>query len=163
MAGKLELTKPQLEAIARLADGMTQAETQSALNVSRTTLYRWTKIPEFANELEAEIERRKSRAIAQYQQAADEVQDKEIESLKEDLRRYREALIDAQRTRIGRGLRLLNKVGKRFDDLPEEAIGIKEIAALLLAGDRLVSQGLESWGDAIAVADLLQQLKDGKI
>lgn len=164
MAENPGLTKAQQSAIAFLADGMTQGDTAQRLGVTRKTVNQWcNRIPEFAAELQAEIERRQARIQEQYQRAVDEVQDETIAQFKLDLQEYQNALRQAHRARISRGLKLLHKVGKRFDDLPEEAISIRDIAGLVMASDRLLERGFEGWAESLSLVELLQKLENGEI
>ena len=146
------------EAISCLAGAMTQQATADSVRVSRATISRWLKHPDFAAELKAEIARRAERAKQAHQTSADQLLDSEIQEWTQTFREYREALIASYKLRIDLGDRILQKAGRRFADLPEESIQMKDIPALLAAGDRMVSQGLELWGDAIAVKELIEEL-----
>lgn len=158
------LTKDQIDAIALLAAGTSQGVTAKRLGVTRATVNRWcNKIPEFATELQAEIDRRQQRAKEQYQAAADEVQDEAIAQFKEDLRRFQSSLRSAYQARIGHGLKIVQKVGRRFDDLPDEAIGVNNMAPLLTAGDNLIEKGFKGWAESLSITELMQRLDSGEI
>ncbi|MEO1145152.1 MAG: hypothetical protein AAFY26_06100 [Cyanobacteria bacterium J06638_22] len=160
MAESGSLSQKQIDAIASLASGMSQGATGDSVGVARSTIARWVKIPEFASELEAEKQRREQRAKQQYQQVADEVQDEAIAQIRQEMEEFQRSLLSAYRERIGRGLAIIEKVGRRFDDLPEEAIGVKEMAALLQVGDRLIEKGFEQWADSLAVTELIERFEE---
>jgi len=147
-------------AIALLAGGATKKATAVELNISRPTLNAWCKRSEFASELEAEIERRKERAADGYRAATDDAQDATVAAFRNDLEEYKKQLILSQKARIGRGLKLLKKAGQRFDDLPAEAIPIKDLVGLIIAGDRLVQSGFDQWSEVLAIDELIESLPD---
>jgi len=158
------LTRDQENAIACLSEGLTQGATAERLGLNRITVNRWCNhSPAFAAELASEIERRQERSRGRYQEAADEVQDKVIAQYKADLLEFQQALRASYKTRINRGIKMFQKAGARFDDLPEESIGMKDIAPLVLAADRLLGQGFEGWALTLGVTELLQRMEDGEI
>ncbi|MEM9452467.1 MAG: helix-turn-helix domain-containing protein [Cyanobacteria bacterium P01_E01_bin.6] len=153
------LTDKHHKAIALLADGMSQGDIAKSLNVTRETISRWcNKNNDFAAELDAEIKRRASREKEARQTAADQVQDVVIKDYREEMLRYHRTLISAYRQRLDRGLKLMNKAGKRFDDLPEESIKPSDVSSLIAIGDRLIQSGLEDWGQAIKIDQALERM-----
>jgi len=164
MKQTLTLSREQEDAIACLSEGLTQIATAERLGLHRATVNRWCNHSKaFATGLQAEIERRQERSRGKYQAAADEVQDKVIDQYKADLLEFQQALRASYKTRINRGIKMFQKAGARFDDLPEESIGMKDIAPLVLAADRLLGQGFEGWALTLGVTELLQRMEDGEI
>jgi transposase len=164
MAEIVDLTMEQYSAIALLADGLKQGETAERLGVTRGTINRWCNhVPAFATELQSEVARRKGRVRQQYQVAADAAQDETITQFKSDLLEFQENLRESYQMRIERGIKLIERAGARFDDLPDEAIAMKDIAALVAAGDRLVGQGFEGWAQSLGLTELMARLENGEI
>jgi len=163
MAEIVALTDSQLKAIALLADGMSQGAAAKSMGCNRATINRWAQKEDFAAALAAEIERRRQRTEAKLQEAANEQIDKEVDSLRAAMAEYHEAIVRVQKQRLTRGKLIMDKAFARLQDLPSEAIGVKDIAPLIMAADRLFEKGLENWGDALAVDDLMQRLgNDGQ-
>lgn len=157
------LTDSQLRAIALMADGMSQNEAAKALGCNRVTINRWAQKENFSAALAAEIERRRQRTEAKLQEAADQQIDADVASLREEMAEFHKALVNVQKQRINRGRVIMDKAFARLQDLPAEAIGIKDIAPLIMAADRLFEKGLENWGDAIAVDEVLDRMgRDGE-
>lgn len=157
------LTDSQLRAIALMADGMSQNEAAKALGCNRVTINRWAQKENFSAALAAEIERRRQRTEAKLQEAADQQIDADVASLREEMAEFHKALVNVQKQRINRGRAIMDKAFARLQDLPAEAIGIKDIAPLIMAADRLFEKGLENWGDAIAVDEVLDRMgRDGE-
>jgi hypothetical protein len=151
------LTEEQLKAVTLLASKKTWSETISALGIARSTLFRWSKMEAF----QVELERRKSRALEMHHVISSDLQDQEIQDFYNELREYRQALVSAYRTRISRGLKILQKVGRRLDDLPEESIQPRDVAGLLNSADSMLEKGLNQWAELLAVDELLSKMQDG--
>lgn len=163
MPTKPALTALQTKAIGLLADGMPKAATGRNIGVDRTTLHRWCKDEDFAAALAAEIERRRQRTEAKLQEAADQQIDEDVASLRAEMAEFHKAIVNVQKQRLARGKVIMDKAFARLQDLPSEAIGVKDIAPLIMAADRLFEKGLETWGDALAVDDIMQRLgNDGQ-
>lgn len=159
MATTPGLTEIQMQAIALLADGVSQVDTAKAVGCNRVTVNRWAqKNPTFAAELAAEVERRKQRLETGLKDAADTKIDKQIAEVRSELAEFHQALINVQKARLQRGKVLMDKVYRRLLDLPEEAISVKDIAPLMTIADRLFEKGLETWGDAIALDDIMMRM-----
>lgn len=157
MAENSALTEEQLKAVTLLASKKTWSETISALGIARSTLFRWSKMEAF----QVELERRKSRALEMHHVISSDLQDQEIQDFYNELREYRQALVSAYRTRISRGLKILQKVGRRLDDLPEESIQPRDVAGLLNSADSMLEKGLNQWAELLAVDELLSKMQDG--
>lgn len=155
------LTKEQLTAIASLAAGDSQGDAAKKAGVSRSSVCRWVKDEDF----QAEIERRKKSAEDLRKSEFDRVQAEEIKEevkeVQETLKAYRLARLRAYRQTLELGLHILNKTGKRFKDLPDEAIAPNMIPAMLKAGSELAEQGFDGWAELIGVEQVLGLL-DGQ-
>lgn len=151
------LTKEQLTAIAAIAAGKTNIDAAKEAGVSRSSVSRWVKNPDF----QAEIERRKQQAIATHQKLADEIQTAEISEFYQDLRKYRDSLIQAYKTRIARALKIREKMGRRFDDLPDEAYSPKDLASLMGIAEQMLDGGFKGWSELLAIDELLSKV-DGQ-
>jgi hypothetical protein len=158
MPTKPALTTLQTKAIGLLADGMPKAATGRNIGVDRTTLHRWCKDEDFAAALAAEIERRRQRTEAKLQEAANEQIDQDVASLRQEMAEFHKAIVNVQKQRLSRGRVIMDKAFARLQDLPAEAIGVKDIAPLIMAADRLFEKGLEDWGDALAIDDMMKRL-----
>lgn len=157
MAAQTEIEGTRLKAIALLAGGMNQTDTASNIGVSRVTVCRWMKDEAFATELQAEIDRRQQRLQQGLEKATNEIIDADVSAFKKELQEYHDMLRKVQLSRMAWGKSLAEKAMKRFRDLPEEAIAIKDIPALIRAGDDLIRGGLDNWGDALALQDVLDK------
>jgi transposase len=158
MAESTVLTDSQLKAIALMADGMSQNEAAKSLGCNRVTVNRWAQREDFAAALAAEIERRRQRTEAKLQEAANEQIDQDVASLRAEMAEFHKAIVNVQKQRLSRGKVIMDKAFARLQDLPAEAIGVKDIAPLIMAADRLFEKGLEAWGDALAVDDILNRM-----
>ena len=150
------LTETQLKAAELLLNGTNQKEAAELLGVTRKTINVWSRSDEF----KAEIERRRQSAIAQLQQKADELQAAEIDQFFEGLKEYRTARMNIYKTKLQRGLKGLKKLGDRFDDLPEEAIGVGNLAALFNTFDTLTEKALEGWAEIIGLDEVMRRLEE---
>jgi predicted transcriptional regulator len=158
MAESTVLTDSQLKAIALMAEGMSQNEAAKSLGCNRVTVNRWAQRQGFAAALAAEIERRRQRTEAKLQEAANEQIDQDVASLRQEMAEFHKAIVNVQKQRLSRGKVIMDKAFARLQDLPAEAIGVKDIAPLIMAADRLFEKGLETWGDALAVDDILNRM-----
>jgi transcriptional regulator with XRE-family HTH domain len=150
------LTETQLKAAEYLAAGMLQEEAAKRLNVTRVTISRWNALAAF----KAEVERRRQSAIAQLQQKADELQAAEIDQFFEGLKAYRDARLQIYQAKLSRGIKGLNKIGRRFDDLPEEAIAVNNLASLFSVFDTLTEKALEGWAEIIGLDEVMRRLEE---
>ena len=57
---------------------------------------------------------------------------------------------------------MMEKAIRRLQDLPEEALSASDATRMIEAGDRLLEKGLDNWGNAIAVDEMLQRLSNGQ-
>lgn len=160
MPETVALTDPQLKAIALLADGMSQNAAAKSMGCNRATINRWAQKEDFATVLAAEIERRRQRTEAKLQEAANEQIDEDVASLRAEMAEFHKAIVNVQKQRLNRGRIIMDKAFARLQDLPAEAIGVKDIAPLIMAADRLFEKGLETWGDALAVDDMLSRMSN---
>jgi transposase len=154
------VTTPELQAkaISLLASGNNQSDTSKKIGVSLRTLSRWVSKPEFRAEIEQEASRRKDRLESELRASADAAQTQVIANLQGDLQELYTKLQKAQKLRIDVGTSMISKAMRRFQDLPEEAIAIKDIASLVTAGDKLLEKGFEMWADSLAIAELQEAL-----
>lgn len=146
------------KAISLLADGMSQTDTAKSIGVSRITVVRWLKDEEFSSALQAEIARRQARLEEGLRKASDEVIDADIREFRKELKDYHQAMVNVQKMRLGRGKQLFDKAMGRFHDLPEEAISVKDIPAILRIANDLIGGGLDNWADALSLQDVLDRL-----
>ena len=80
-AEELKLTSQQQKALELLSTGKTITEVASSLDLNRTTIWRWTKNPEFQASLNTLI----AEARVEVQQSLIALQEKAIETLKDCL------------------------------------------------------------------------------
>ena len=80
-AEEVKLTSQQQKALELLGTGKTITEVASSLDLNRTTIWRWTKTPEFQASLNTMI----AEARVEVQQSLIKLQEKAIEALKECL------------------------------------------------------------------------------
>ena len=80
-AEEVKLTSQQQKALELLGTGKTITEVASSLDLNRTTIWRWTKTPEFQASLNTMI----AEARVEVQQSLIALQEKAIEALKECL------------------------------------------------------------------------------
>lgn len=158
MAETVAMPKDRLTALNLLASGMSRGDVAKSIGKSYKTVQRWEGDQDFAAALSAEIERRRHRTEAKLQEAADQQIDADVASLREEMAEFHKALVNVQKQRINRGRTIMDKAFNRLQDLPAEAIGVKDIAPLIMAADRLFEKGLETWGDAIAVDEVLDRM-----
>jgi predicted transcriptional regulator len=140
---------------------MSQGDTAKAIGVSLRTVARWVADKSFAAELNAEIQRRQKRLDDGLKQAANEVIDADIASFRQELEEYHRMVVNVQKMRMHRGKQLFDKTMSRFVDVPEEAIAIKDIPSFVRVANELISGGLDNWGDALAIQEVLERF-DGK-
>jgi transposase len=158
------IARPELQsrAIALLADGVSKKDVAMSIGCSNKTISRWCQNEDFAAALNAEIERRRQRTEAKLQEAADEQIDKDVANLKEELAAYHQALVNVQKQRLVRGREMMEKAMRRLKDLPEEALTAADAVRLFQAGDTAIEKGLNNWGEALAVDDLMKQIGHGQ-
>ncbi|WP_088893190.1 helix-turn-helix domain-containing protein [Leptolyngbya ohadii] len=155
MSESLALTEKQLDAIALLASGKSQVATARDIGVDRKTIARWMAIAEF----NAELERRRSRLQEQHISQADALQDETISQFYQDLKAYREARLNIYRAKLSRAVDILKKAGRRFNDLPDEAIAPGSLVGLFSIADQLSESGLNGWAEILAIDELLKRLE----
>ncbi len=148
------LSEKQLQVIAELASGKSQAATARDIGVDRKTISRWMAHADFA----AELERRRSRLQEKHQEQADALQDEEISQFYADLKAYKEARLNVYRAKLARGMKILKRAGERFDDLPTEAIAPQSLVGLFSIADQLSEAGLSGWAEILAIDELLKRL-----
>jgi hypothetical protein len=158
MAGTAALPKDRLTALNLLASGMSRGEVAKSIGKSYKTVQRWEADQDFAAALSAEVERRRRLTESKLQEAADEVIAESVNAIRAEMAEFHKALVNVQKQRLSRGKAMQDKAFARLQDLPSEAIAMKDVAPLILAGDRLIEKGLDTWGDVLAVADLLERL-----
>jgi transcriptional regulator with XRE-family HTH domain len=150
------LTSNQLHGAIALAQGQNQNQAAKAVGVSRRTIVRWLERDDFR----AEVEKRKQAAAAIAHQKADEQQKEETDNFFASLKEYREAREQVYKTMLSRGLKGLQKVDRRFNDLPDEAITPQSIAPLLSTFSDIAEKALEGWAELIGVDELLKRLEN---
>lgn len=161
MPQHLALTEDQFKVISLLADGKSQGDAAKSLGVSRKTVNRWAQRDDFSVALQAEIDRRQQRLEEGLREASNEAIDADIASFRQDLQEYHQAVVNVQKMRLSRGKTIFDTAMRRFRDLPDEAIAIKDIPALVRAANDLIGGGLDNWGDALAIQDVLDKF-DGQ-
>jgi transposase len=154
------IARPELQsrAIALLADGVSKKDVAMSIGCSNKTISRWCQNEDFAAALNAEIERRRQRTEAKLQEVADEQIDRDVDSLKEELAAYHQAMVNVQKQRLVRGREMMEKAMRRLRDLPDEALTAADAVRLAQAGDSLLEKGMGNWGEALAIDDILQRL-----
>ena len=160
MPESVDITEQKARAIGLLAAGESKTSVAVSLGVSSKTIQRWGKDQSFSELLAAEIERRKARLVDGIEKVSNEAIDEAVSSLQAQLAEYHEAVVNVQKIRLSRGKALMDRAYKRFKDLPEESISPKDIPALMALGDRMIQAGLETWGDALALGEVLERFSD---
>lgn len=141
-------------AIMLLATGKTQSQVATEIGVSRMTIIRWNANPDFRAAVAEERARLEKQFAEKLQISANKVQDKAVASMQADLEEFYSQLRQAQKIRVRSGLALITKALRRYKDLPEEAISVKDIAGLAIAGDKLLEKGLEIWAESLSISEL---------
>jgi hypothetical protein len=145
--------------IALLSSGMSRKAACKAVGVGYTTATKWAEDPSFAAALAAEIERREQRIIEALREAADEQIQAEVSELASELAAYKKAVVSCQVHRLNLGRDLSNKALRRLRDLPDESLSASDSIRLLTASDGFLGRGLELWGHALAVDDLMKHFE----
>jgi len=152
------LTPEQMTAAGYLAAGLSQGETGDRLNVSRKTINRWAMSQEFKEE----VERRKRDTLAAHDEAIERVQAESVDRFYIELEEYRTARINSYKAQISIASKLLKKLGRRLDDLPEEAIAPSVLASLLTATTKLMGDGMDGWAEMIGVRQVTEKLNEAQ-
>lgn len=152
------LTDKQLEIAGFLAAEMSQNEAAKRAGVGRSTVQRYLKLDEFR----AEVDRRRRRAEQIHQEEADRVQRESISEFYDELKEYTRSLADTYKTRLSRGLKIQQKMGRRIDDLPDEAFTPRDTAALLGVSDQMIEKAFQGWAELLALNELLEKLNGDK-
>ena len=150
------LTETQIKAAEYLAAGMPHAEAAKRVGVTRVTVSRWNALADF----KAEIDRRRQVAIAHHQQKAAELQTSEIDQFFEDLKEYRRVGLEESKRDARIALAGINKIMRRFIDLPDEAIAPSHIPALMNAFAAYKREAREEWAEVLGVEELIRRMED---
>jgi len=151
------LTEKQLVVMSLILAGKSRSEIAGDMDVSTKTIQRWVNTEEF----QAELKRRSDRQVELYSERVEQIQSEDLDTFFEDLKEYRKARQQIYKTMLSRGVKILNKAGRRFDDLPEESIAPQQIPQFLSTAADLCEEGLGGWAELLAIQQLLKQLNAG--
>lgn len=153
-----KLSAVQLDCIEHLATGKNKRQASISVGVNPSTLTRWLKSDDFNAELNRRIRQHEEVRDEVVETATQEYHQSAVNDIYEELRAYRNTLMQTYKARLQRGLKLVQKTGSRFDDLPEEAIAPKDIATLMGLGDQMIEKAMKQWAEVLALDELLGRL-----
>lgn len=148
-----QLSANQRQAASFLAEGLSYEQTATLVNVSTKTISRWVKIPDFAEEVEAR------RALLRAEASIDAA--KRATTADFDLVSAIAKMRESRQVSQGRikdcGMEILEKCSARLQDLPPEAFGPRDLAALFRAAKDLLAWAYEVEPANIDLDQLIQE------
>lgn len=150
------LTKKQLDVAACLAADRTWKETTAETGVAKSTISRWTKMADF----QEEVNKRKKIAVDIHRANQEEAQQRETSEFYSGLEEYRKALIQVHRAQVSLGGSMLNKMKRRFTDLPDEAFAAKDLPGMFNTASTLLKDGFAGWAELIGLDEVMRQLEE---
>lgn len=165
------LTSQQIKAAYFLAQGLSQRQVASKLEVGKSTIHKWTKIPQFVAKIE-DFQQERLRDVAN---ALSEAQKKYCDSVRDEQSNYLEDLRQVKErqkkwsaaiTSVGiRGIKLVNN----WLDLVERAVNeggltekqialLKILPSYMKASAEMVRSASDAEDKAFALAELSKQV-----
>ncbi len=151
-------TDAQQAAIVHLAHGQTQEATAELVGVSRKTIGRWCKDPEFRKAIK-QAEKNKGKALKELPpipvNSATELRD-----IAGEINQYYTIAraIQRQRLTVGNDQRTLAQQAIKIAALKPEDISLRDAILLDKQGNDNINQALQDWGNLLGIQDLMNML-----
>ena len=158
---EIQTRESQAKLIALLSQGMSRRAACKALDIGYSTASLWATDENFSAALATEVARRQELIERTLRDAADQQILDDVADLTAELAKYKAAVVQVQIHRLNMGRELSSKAFRRLKDLPDESLSASDSVRLLQAADAFLDRGIDLWGEALAVGELLKQFGGG--